>query len=524
MAGGKLSARQKMINLMYLIFIAMLAMNMGKKVLTSFGRMNESFTSSNQVATKANSATLENLAKKAIDQPEKYGALNEKSQQLAALSTEFYGSLQSFKDEVMAIHLEGDEDGSKSSYEAQDDSSIVDHMFFIEGKQTEKGKEFVAKIEKYKTDVLALLGDKFPNTEILDNVKKRFDTSPDTHGKKNDREEPWLESRFEGFPLIATITNVTKMQADVKMTESEVYDTLLGGQLETDVSMTNYDAMVVFSKNAYYPGERLEGKIVLGKNDPTLKASKVVVNGRRVAESNIKAGQVLLSGSAKDVGEHELKGKFYFHEGDKEVEIPIIGGKYSVIPMPNQAIISADKMNVVYQGVDNPISVSMPGVSSNKIKVSAPGLRSTGKGSYVMRPGNSRTVKINVNATLPNKKTITTSKEFRVKPIPAPTGLVRGGSGHQKMSKSGLLKSSITSELKDFVFDLKIKVSEFKVKVPGKPSITCRGTRFSEAAKRAIKKAKRGDAIIIFDIKSQLLNNSSYFLKKTAGCSVEITS
>jgi len=82
MAGGKLSARQKMINLMYLIFISMLAMNMGKKVLSSFGRMNETFITSNQAATKANGATLTNLATKAQDQPGKYGALSQKAQQI----------------------------------------------------------------------------------------------------------------------------------------------------------------------------------------------------------------------------------------------------------------------------------------------------------------------------------------------------------------------------------------------------------------------------------------------------------
>lgn len=519
MAGGKLSARQKMINLMYLIFIAMLAMNMGKKVLSSFGRMNESFISSNQVATKVNAATLENLATKAAEQREKYGALNKKAQQISSLSNDFYTHLQSFKDKVRGKM--GENIGEKE-YEAMDGSDIIDQIFFIEGKQTQVGKEFVSKIENYKAGVLSLLGEKFSNTDIIDNINKRFNTDPDIIGKKG--KEPWLESRFEGFPLIASLTNVTKMQSDIRMTESEIYSSLLGGQLESDVSMTHYEAMVVFSKNAYYPGEPLEGKIILAKKDPTLKATRVIVNNKEVDESNIKAGQVILSGRAGGIGEHELKGKFFFMEGGKEIPIEIVGGKYSVIPMPNQAIISADKMNVVYRGVANPISVSMPGVSSNKIKVSAPGLTSTGKGTYTMNPPAARKVTINVSATLPNGKKVNSSKEFRVKDIPSPTGLVRGGSGYQKMSKSGLLKSSITSELKDFVFDLKIGVTEFKVKVPGKPSITCRGTRFSEAAKRAIGRAKRGDVIVIFDIKSVLLKNKSYFLKKTAGCSVEITS
>ena len=69
----------------------------------------------------------------------------------------------------------------------------------------------------------------------------------------------------------------------------------------------------------------------------------------------------------------KLKGKFIFLEDGKPVEIPIVGGKYSVIPKPNEAIISADKMNVVYRGVANPLSISVPGVPDNKVKFSCRG-------------------------------------------------------------------------------------------------------------------------------------------------------
>ena len=58
MAGGYLSPRQKMINLMYLIFIAMLALNMSKEVLSAFGLMNEQFTESNTAATATRTATF----------------------------------------------------------------------------------------------------------------------------------------------------------------------------------------------------------------------------------------------------------------------------------------------------------------------------------------------------------------------------------------------------------------------------------------------------------------------------------
>lgn len=517
MAGGKLSARQKMINLMYLVFIAMLAMQMGKKVLSAFGRMNETFEETVVSSSEANNKTLEQLSSLATDQPDKYSAIYAKANDLHKKSVDFNAYLDNLKKEMLA----GTED--PKNYEAMSSENHVDQMFFRDGKQTAKGKEFVNKIETYREDVLKILGPDAPK-EMIDKVKKRFDTSPDKHGKKEKREEPWLQSRFEGFPLISSISNISKMQTDVTATESEFYNKSIGGKMKETVSMTHYDAMVVFEKNAYYPGEQLSGKIVLGKNDPTIKASKVVINGSQIPESRIKAGQVELAGNSGNIGEHEIKGSFYFLEDGKEIEIPIVGGKYSVIPRPNDAIISADKMNVVYRGVPNPLSISIPGLAHNKVRASAPGLKEVGKGKYIMNAPAQREVKISVTGKLSNGQTVSSSKTFRVKDIPSPTGTIRSQDGYQKMSKSSLAKSTVGAVLKDFVFDLGLSVSSFKVKVPGKPTIECSGTRFNSAASRAIQKSKRGDAIIIFDIKAKLKGNSSYRLKKTSQVTVEITS
>ena len=517
MAGGKLSARQKMINLMYLVFIAMLAMQMGKKVLSAFGRMNETFEETVASSSEANQQSLKALAGLAQEQPEKYSKIYADAQKIHQKSAEFNSYLTSLKEEM----LSGAKD--KKDYESMSGSNFVDEMFFKDGKETAKGKEFVNKVESYREGILKSLDPK-KDADLIKKVKKWFDTSPEKHGKKGKREEPWLESRFEGFPLISSVSNISKMQTDVEATEKNFMDSSVSGQRKSDVSMTNYDAMVVFDKNAYYPGEKLSGKIVLGKNDPTIKAKEVIINGSKVKEDQIKAGQVILSGSAGNVGEHELKGKFVFLEDGKPVEIPIVGGKYSVIPKPNEAIISADKMNVVYRGVSNPLSISVPGVPDNKVNASAPGLKKVGAGKYIMNPPKAREVIIRVTAKLPNGQTVSSSKKFRVKDIPSPTGTIRGQDGYQKMSKSSLAKSTVGAVLKDFVFDLDLYVNQFKVKVPGKPTITCSGKRMNSQATRAISKAKRGDAIIIFDIKAKLKGNSSYHLKKTSQVTVEITS
>ena len=97
MAGGKLSPRQKMINLMYLVFIAMLALNMSKEVLSAFGLMNERLTESNEAAENRNVAYMNGLAEKASEQPEKYVPLKEKAEQIVALSQQFDSYISGIK-------------------------------------------------------------------------------------------------------------------------------------------------------------------------------------------------------------------------------------------------------------------------------------------------------------------------------------------------------------------------------------------------------------------------------------------
>ncbi len=512
MAGGNLSARQKMINLMYLIFIAMLALNMSKKVLSSFGFMKDKLADSNIKVANANNAVLTNLATKAVEQPEKYNELNQKAQLLSEKSNEFFVYLDSIKAKL----IKDVED--PSDYEMMDSSTPGDVYFFTKGEKTPAGEEFVNKINTFREDVVGLIG---KNEELKEQVVKRFSTKDDVVGKKRTHE--WLFSHFEGFPLITTLTNLEQIQADVRTTETDIYNSLLSGQMESDVSMTNYDAMVVFEKSAYYSNERLKAKIVLGKNDPTLTAEKVVINGSEVPKANIQAGQVIIDRSAGNVGEHELKGKFVFMENEKPVEIDIVGGKYSVIPRPNEAVISADKMNVVYRGLSNPLTISIPGIPNNKVTASGSGLQNKGGGKYVMIPGQGTEVSITATGKMSDGKSVSSSRNFRIMDIPAPMGAIRKQTGQVGMPKASLANASVGVVLPDFVFDLTLRTTAFKVKVPGQATVSVSGARMDAKAKTAIAKAKRGDVVSIFEIKSSLVGSTSgYRIKNASPVLVEI--
>ena len=508
MASGKLSPRQKMINLMYLIFIAMLAMTMSKQVLSAFGYMNEKLTTNNETATSKNDAVLKNLATKAQEQPEKYASLYDEAKKIDALSKSFNNYL-----EVKKTFFIKTVDDPKD-YESMDNANFVTEYFFSGDGYTKDGQEFLNQINGYRDGVIKIIGESSP---LAASIKSRFDTSDQK--TKDGGKQKWLKNRYEGFPLISTITNFTSMQNDITTTESEIFGRLLGGQLESDVSMSNYQTILIPDKSAYFQGENFTGKLVLGRYDSSLVPSEVVVNGQKI--TNIKDGQAILNFPAGAVGERDLKGKFVFMENGKPVEIPI-DGKYQVIPMPNSAVISADKMNVVYRGVPNPMTISIPGVADNLVNASAQGLKKVGTGKYILTPGAGRTVQINVSGKLPDGKPISSSQEFRIKDIPSPEGTIRKQSGYVKMPKSSLQNATVGAELPDFDFDLKLDTSGFTIKVPGQSAVVVRGDRMDVSAQRAIDKAKRGDVVTIFDIKSSIIGNTTYNMKPASAVSIEI--
>ncbi|MCG1036240.1 gliding motility protein GldM [Polaribacter sargassicola] len=507
MAGGKMSARQKMINLMYLVFIAMLALNMSKEVLSAFGFMNEKLTENNASTTTKNNAAYANLATKASEQTEKFGELNADAIKIKQYSADFYSYLEELKSKMTA-DIE-----DKSDYETMDKTTFLDEYFFKGDKYTEEGKEFLDKINSYRTNVINVLGE---NSKFQPILTKRFSTKDVTN---NDGQTiKWLDYRYKGFPLVASLTNLTQIQADIKNTESDIVSDLLGGKMEEALSLNNYKGIVALEKNAYFAGEKVTGKIVLGRYDATMVPDNVTLNGKDY--DNIQSGQVIIDMPAGNVGNHDIKGTISFTQNGEVVEVPF-ENSYSVIPEPSTAVVSADKMNVVYRGLNNPISVSLPGVSDNNLRVSATGGTLTGsKGKYILKPSSGNTAVINVSATLSSGKTVNSKATFRIKDIPAAMGSVREQYGTVRMPKSGLSNAPIAAGLPDFEFDLKINVTGFKIKVPGQLAIIVNGSKLSAAAKQKLAKAKRGDIINIFDIKATA---NGYNLKKVLPVNIELT-
>ncbi|WP_298767138.1 gliding motility protein GldM [uncultured Polaribacter sp.] len=509
MAGGKMSARQKMINLMYLVFIAMLAMQMDKEVLSAFGYTNSKLVDSNMSTKEKNDLAYANLATKASEQPDKFGPLKEKADKIQKYSSEYFSYISDLKTKMIA-DIE-----DKKDYESMDKTDWLDSYFFKGDNYTAEGQEFLDKRNAFRENMINVLG---ADSKFAPAIKNRFNTE-EVVNSKTGLKVRFLNARYEGFPMVASLTNFTQIQTDIKNTESDIISDLLGGQLESEVSMNNYNGIVQLDKNAFYPGDKVNGSVVLGRYDPSLKPTRVELNGKPY--DNFKDGSVVLDLRAGAVGEKDIKGTIFFMENGEEVPVPF-KSSYSVISKPNSAVVSADKMNVVYRGLPNPLTISIPGIAANLVKATAPGLKQVKGSSYVLSPRTGKEVTINVTGKLPDGKPVRTPKTFRIKDIPPAMGTVRGQFGTVRMPKSGLANTPIGAGLPDFLFDLNLRVTSFKVKVPGQLAVIVNGTKLNAAAKKALSKARRGDIINIYDIKAEIKNNS-YKLKKVLPVNIELS-
>ena len=493
------SPRQRMINLMYLVFIAMMALNMGKEVLSAFGLMNEKLQTANERYQLTNEAAFAELERKEQEKPEDYKEALEKARQVRELSNEYYAYLNTLKEEVMS------QASNKTDYQVMDKSDFLDEKFFKTDGLKPEGQKFLDEINKYRTQLISLLGAKDEALKKI--IEERFSTGENNKVKNREGNTiGWVQYNYEGFPYIASVTKFSQLQSDIRQTEQDFYKAMLGEKMKDELSMKHYTTLLEQSRGAYYANQQFDGAIVLGRKDNSTKPKRVelTLDGRKLSESEVEVveGKIKLKVNTGNVGEHKIAGTLYYEQDGQETPVEV-AQSFTTIPRPNEAVISADKMNVVYRGVVNPMTISMPGVPDNQVTASAPGLSRKSGPNYIMKPNaGSAEVTINVTGTIEGQK-FSSSKKFRIKDIPKPEGAILRTTGAVKLAKANILAGELSVAFNDFDFDLSTKVNSFRILVPGQPSVVVQGSRVSAspAAAAAVNRAKKGDIIQISEIR-----------------------
>ena len=463
MAGAKETPRQKLISLMYLVFITMLALNVSKEVLDGFGQMFEKISDANERVDESNNNIFENIKVNAEEKGGKWVGHLRTASEIKKESDEFYDRIS----EIMSIITEKqrEKDPELKEYAQMDKGEALDVIFFKEG-GGEAAQEFIDMINTYKMHVIQVFGSQYP--EYIEMVEARFFTG-DENGNIQNRDgmdQPWLNSNFQGFPLVSSLAKFSMMQNDIRQTEHDVFATLMGKELKmsSNVNESNYISLLKTEKGAYYQGEKFDGSVVLGRKGGAQNPNRVdlKLDGRPLQENDYEliAGGIKLNVSAGSPGDHEITGDLIFLNDGVESKIPV-NQSFAVISKPNSAVISADKMNVVYRGVENPMTISIPGIPDNKVRASAPGLKRRKGSKYSLTPGRGREISIKASGSLPDGKTVSTITKFRIKGLPSPSGVVLGETGSVSVPKSALANQKISATFEDFDFDLPIRVVRF---------------------------------------------------------------
>ena len=526
---GKETPRQKMINMMYLIFIAMLALNLSKQILQSFGTMNEELTETNEELVTRNDQFMQGLEEKAQEQAEKYLDLKNKADSIRNISTGFYQFLETIKE---GAYLSAESKGIKrTNYSKLDNTGYYTTLFFEGEGYKQAGQQFLDEMDGFRNSFVQIASSDEKLKSIADEVLQKFDTDdiPVDDGKSR----KYLDYHYKDMPLIVGITKLSLLQSTLQNIEAQLLSTMLEGKLKIEASLTNFDAIVVPDKASYLPNENFTGKIILGKKDKTLKADKVTVNGNVLDEEYMQEGVTILDFPAGAVGTRTIEGQFEFMEEGEPVVIDIKNENgepftYEVVAPPNAASVSADKMNVVYEGVRNPFTISIPGISPDRVRVNAPGLK---KGKSVMNEfGVSETINgpsdyeldlrdadLGTDAT---KLVVSVSgettdgarvgpfnTEFRVKELPQPDAAFNQAYGDLGQTKMDLIQGTLGAQFSDFDFNLPVIVTSFDIQVRGQ-LISNQGSELSPQAKGAIGAAPSGSVLSVENIKTAAIGSN----------------
>jgi gliding motility-associated protein GldM len=515
MASGKQTPRQKMIGMMYLVLTALLALNVSKEILDAFVTVNAGLENTGAGIDRDITALYAEFdARKSVD-PLRVSDNWNKAQQAKKLSKELNTYIDQLKKRLIR-ETEGfsnhEEDTIRLQFvEAKDNYDVPTNILVgpVEDGSNGEARVLKQKLTKYQEQLLGLLE---PET------RKSINLNIDTRDPVNEEElKTWELKTFYHSPLAASVALLSKIQDDVKSAESDVVDALLR---ETEADVIPFDtvaARIVAQSNYVLLGENYEADIFLAAFNKTLKP-QIYLGDYDTATGKMR-GAFDSVNVERGVGRYLVPAS---SEGIKQyngvINMRTPKGKLMQFPFQSEYIVarpaltvSADKMNVMYAGLENPISVSVPGIPNERLRVSIDNgiLTPKGNGQYVVTKPKPGAANVRVIAEIDGKTRDMGSIKFRVKPLPKPVARLSClSSPASSISKAQLLACPGLIPFYDpnFEFNAVARVVSFTIEQPAasgaSSEMNCSGAAFPQKGKENFNKLRRGDRITFTNIKA----------------------
>lgn len=510
--------RQRMIGMMYLVLTAMLALNVSVDILNAFGVVDETLRVSNKNIESKISADYAHLDKqKAILGEEKVKDAVSKAAKLQQYSDEMVAYIENITVELLreVDKTEFDKDGNLKTVktiESKDNYDKPTNYFINMGKAT----EFKNKLIEYRTNILNLVDDK--RRDILA-VAVGLNIENEKYYDAGGEEESWENHNFYHLVMAACVTLLNKTIGEVRNAESAVLKEIISSITAEDFKFDEIAARTIPKSHMIFTGDSYEADIIVAAYDSKQTPEvfyKIGVDTLTEAQLSGatplvgEEGVVKLKLPASSIGEQRFAGLIKITAPDGSIKHYGFSDKYMVVKPT--ATIAAEKMNVLYAAIPNPISVSAP-VPPERMRVSFPGCNatSTGGGKYDVTVPESmigKPITISVSADMGGKVQPLGGTEFRVKRVPDPTSYIGGNIYGGKRSKQELLANPFLSARmgEDFAYDLRWTINSYRVTFVTKgiedPPIACAGGGFSDAVKTKINNAGSNTIIQFTDIRA----------------------
>ena len=487
MAGGKTTPRQKMINMMYLVLTALLALNVSKEIIKAFNLIENSLNTSTSNIKAKNEMTLKAIGK---EENASAKAAMEIANEAKKISDQFEKNMEGIKTD-----LEDLSGGRKTDPEAMlvkggvaeltqgDNMEVHSNYFLLEKKPSKpdgkawmyapsgkmRGDAVFDEINKTREDLLALLDkaiknpnlggkdDKGETKKLLEEAKNSLKAKTALiaqDGKNSDgKEQKWVSMYLEHSPLAGVFALLSKYINDARSLESEVTAVLAKAVNASDFKFDKLAAVISAPNSAIMQNQTYEADIMLAAYNS--KAQMNITVGGSAVEIKDGIGKYKVTGGSP--GEFNYKVNIAVPGPGGKIENLTAEAKYSVFPP--MAAISADELNVFYVGLDNPISVAVAGVDSRNVAVSASAgnLQNIGGGRYKVlfpaRQGNESV--ISVSAKMGDGRVVPMgSKKFKIRNVPRPVFRAGAISFDKPIQLSALMaQSSAVAILENFVYD-----------------------------------------------------------------------
>ena len=515
MAYSKLSPRQKMINMVYLVLTAMLALNVSKEAIEAFKKVDKGLTQTIANYTKKNDLIYIDFDRAAAENPQKAGSLRDTAYEVKEKADAVFNFIQSLKIEIIN---KAEKPGNKA---VKGNEIDVDEIRKIDENNipseiligsNENGKAFDLKdmLDEYRNFLIATLEGK--NFSAEETIKNLLDTSD---GKEKDGQiSPWANFNFQALPLIAVICILSEHQLAVRNAETEVINYLYS---QIDASSYKFNKLVPIviptTSNYITLGGDYEAQIFISATDTT-QQPKITIEGVELPLD--ASGKGIYRERATSIGLQRREGIISLRAPDGSlIEYPF---NASYIVGEQNVIVSPTAMNVMYYGIANPIDVSVPGVSPDRISVRVENGTLTNERVRDSRGQNFRgTRAVKPNAVGQNVRVIVTADvggrpiqfapyEFRVKAIPAPTAVFAQRNTGTIPRATAVAQQGVFAIMPDFDFDLHYEVTGFSVLYSDRNNDyeeISTSSNLTARQRDLINRLPRGNNLIIKDIKAR---------------------